>query len=417
MLRQGEPDLQKLRRFADEAASIAPAAPGAEAFVPRTSDLEELRRAAASCQGCDLFRHATQTVFGRGPAAARAMLVGEQPGDQEDLQGAPFVGPAGEVLDRALVEAGIPRKEVYVTNVVKHFKFVRTPKRRIHQTPGAVEIGACRPWLDAELAAIQPEMLVCLGATASKALLGAGFRLMQERGRLLKNPLAPKVLATLHPSAVLRAEDKAGQDRLYGFLLTDLKLVARELALGAFRSGPRNLSSRARISGMHETVEDITNLFAYNRWANARTLEPVSALSPEELSRTLGGSFPSVRETLAHIYSAEWIWLERWLGRSPRGLPAAQEVPTLAILKEKWGAVEAACREFVEGLAPARLDEVIRYVNVKGETREYPLYEMLVHVVNHSSYHRGQAATMLRQLGKAPLSTDYLVFLDGSRVR
>jgi DNA polymerase len=236
MLRRGEPELQKLRRFAEEASSISPAAPGAEAFVPRTSDLEELRGAAASCHGCDLFRHATQTVFGRGPAAARAMLVGEQPGDQEDLQGAPFVGPAGEVLDRALIEAGIPRKDVYVTNVVKHFKFVRTPKRRIHQTPGAVEIGACRPWLDAELAAIRPEMLVCLGATASKALLGAGFRLMQERGRLLKNPLAPKVLATLHPSAVLRAEDKAGQDRLYGFLLTDLKLVARELALAP--SGP-----------------------------------------------------------------------------------------------------------------------------------------------------------------------------------
>ena len=235
MLRRGEPDLQKLRRLAEEAPSAAAAmdAPGAEKFVPPTSDLEELRRAAASCHGCDLYRHATQTVFGRGPATARAMLVGEQPGDQEDIQGAPFVGPAGEVLDRALVEAGIPRKDVYVTNVVKHFKFVRTPKRRIHQTPGTVEIGACRPWLDAELASIRPEMLVCLGATASKALLGAGFRLMQERGRLLKSPLAPKVLATLHPSAVLRAEDKPGQDRLYGFLLTDLKLVAREISTSA----------------------------------------------------------------------------------------------------------------------------------------------------------------------------------------
>src|SRR5262249_12510645 len=233
MLRQGEPELQKLRRLAEEAASIAAPAAGAEAFVPGTSDLEELRRAAASCQGCDLYRHATQTVFGRGPATARAMLVGEAPGDQEDIQGAPFVGPAGEVLDRALVEAGIPRPDVYVTNVVKHFKFGRSPKRRIHQTPGSVETGRCRPWPDAELAAIHPEMLVCLGATASKALLGAGFRLMQERGRLLKSPLAPKVLATLHPSAVLRAEDKAGQDRLYGFLLADLKLAARELGLPA----------------------------------------------------------------------------------------------------------------------------------------------------------------------------------------
>ena len=226
MLRRGEPDLQKLRRLAEEAPASAP---GAEAFVPKTADLDELRRAAASCQGCDLYRHATQTVFGLGPSTARAVLVGEQPGDQEDIQGAPFVGPAGLVLDRALAEAGIPRKEVYVTNAVKHFKFVRTPKRRIHQTPGTVEIGACRPWLDAELAAIRPEILVCLGATASKALLGPGFRLMQERGRLLKSPLAPKVLATLHPSAVLRAEDKPGQDRLYGFLLTDLKLVATEL--------------------------------------------------------------------------------------------------------------------------------------------------------------------------------------------
>ena len=159
--------------------------------------------------------------------------VGEAPGDQEDIQGAPFVGPAGEVLDRALVDAGIPREEVYVTNVVKHFKFVRTPTRRIHQTPGTVEIGACRPWLEAELAAIKPEILVCLGATASKALLGPDFRLMKERGTILKTPWAPKLLATLHPSAVLRAEDRAGQDRLYGFLLTDLKLVASELSQSA----------------------------------------------------------------------------------------------------------------------------------------------------------------------------------------
>jgi DNA polymerase len=230
MLRRGEPDLQRLRKFAEEAppATASPAA-GAATFIPKTSDLEELRRAAASCQGCDLYRHATQTVFGRGPSTARAMLVGECPGDQEDLQGAPFVGPAGEVLDRALAQAGLPREEIYVTNVVKHFKFIRTPKRRIHQTPGTVEIGACRPWLEAELAAIHPEILVCLGATASKALIGPDYRLMKEHGKILKTPWAPKLLATLHPSAVLRAEDRAGQDRLYGFLLTDLKLVAAEL--------------------------------------------------------------------------------------------------------------------------------------------------------------------------------------------
>ena len=228
MLRRGEPDLERLRRLAEETPPVT-SAPGAASFVPKTLDLEELRRASASCQGCDLYRHATQTVFGRGPGSARAVFVGEAPGDQEDIQGAPFVGPAGEVFDRALVEAGIPREEVYVTNVVKHFKFVRTAKRRIHQTPGTVEIGACRPWLEAELAVIRPEILVCLGATASKALLGPGFRIMKERGRILKTPWAPKLLATLHPSAVLRAEDTAGQEELYGFLLTDLKLVAGEL--------------------------------------------------------------------------------------------------------------------------------------------------------------------------------------------
>jgi uracil-DNA glycosylase len=232
MLRRDEPDLERLKRLAEE-VPVVTSAPGAASFVPKTLDLEELRRASAACQGCDLYRHATQTVFGRGPVSARAVLVGEAPGDQEDIQGAPFVGPAGEVLDRALVETGIPREEVYVTNVVKHFKFVPTGKRRIHQTPGTVEIGACRPWLEAELAAIRPEILVCLGATASKALLGPGFRIMTERGRILKTPWAPKLLATIHPSAVLRAEDTAGQERLYGFLLVDLKLVADELQRGA----------------------------------------------------------------------------------------------------------------------------------------------------------------------------------------
>jgi uncharacterized damage-inducible protein DinB len=163
---------------------------------------------------------------------------------------------------------------------------------------------------------------------------------------------------------------------------------------------------------MSRTPQEISKLFAYNRWANARTLEPVSALQAEEFSRQLGGSFPSVRETLAHIYAAEWIWLERWRGRSPRGLPSAQEVPTLEALAEKWNAVEDGQRAFVEGLTESRMSEIVSYVNVKGETWAYPLHEMLVHVVNHSTYHRGQVATMLRQLGKTPLSTDYLVFLD-----
>jgi DNA polymerase len=231
---EGDPDVLRLRRIAKPIleADLAARTPGAAQFVPKTGDLEELRLAAASCRGCDLYRDASQTVFGRGPRTARAVLVGEAPGDQEDLQGAPFVGPAGEVLDRALIEAGLPRNEVYVTNAVKHFKFIRTPKRRIHQTPGTVEIGACRPWLQAELALIRPEMVVCLGGTAAKALFGGDFRIMKQHGQIFFDTgWAPKAMATLHPSAVLRAEDAAGQDRLYAMLVTDLRLVSREIAL------------------------------------------------------------------------------------------------------------------------------------------------------------------------------------------
>jgi DNA polymerase len=228
LLKRDDPDLQRLRRLDSELTEgiVPPAAAGAGPFVPKTSDLGELVRAAAACRGCDLYRHATQTVFGKGPASARTMLVGEQPGDQEDLQGAPFVGPAGDILDRALVDAALPREEVYVTNVVKHFKFVRTPKRRIHQTPGSVEIGACRPWLEAELAVIRPRVLVCLGATASKALVGPDFRITRDRGKFLETRWAPKLLATYHPSAVLRADNEAGQARIYDALVSDLKLVA-----------------------------------------------------------------------------------------------------------------------------------------------------------------------------------------------
>jgi len=218
-------------------SSPAPAAapgtevPTARPFLPETSDLSALRAAAAGCRGCDLYREATQTVFGEGPASARLVLVGEQPGDQEDRRGAPFVGPAGEVLDRALGEAGLVRSEIYVTNAVKHFKFViQRGGRRIHQTPQRIEIGACRPWLEAELAAIRPELLVCLGATASKALLGPDFRLMKERGRFLTGtPWAPRVIATLHPSAVLRGDSPRAQEALYGLLLEDLRAVAREV--------------------------------------------------------------------------------------------------------------------------------------------------------------------------------------------
>ncbi|MBI3456543.1 MAG: UdgX family uracil-DNA binding protein [Candidatus Rokubacteria bacterium] len=207
--------------------------PGAASFVPANAGLADLRLAATRCTGCDLYRHATQTVFGRGPADARIVLVGEQPGDQEDLQGAPFVGPAGEVLDRALTEVGLARERLYVTNAVKHFKFLERGKRRIHQTPRLSEIAACRPWLEAELAGIKPEILVCLGATAARALLGPDFRLMRERGRFVATAWALKTLATLHPSAVLRGEDEAAQARLYQMLVGDLRLAADAASAGS----------------------------------------------------------------------------------------------------------------------------------------------------------------------------------------
>jgi DNA polymerase len=218
--------LQAEARRAKPALDEPPPA-GATPFVPAAADLAGLRTAAARCTGCDLYRHATQMVFGQGPADARIVLVGEQPGDQEDLRGAPFVGPAGEVLDRALGEVGLARAGLYVTNAVKHFKFVARGKRRIHQTPRASELGACRPWLEAELAVIQPGIVVCLGATAARAVLGPEFRLMRERGRFIGTRWAPKTIATLHPSAVLRGEDAAAQERLYQMLVEDLRAVAR----------------------------------------------------------------------------------------------------------------------------------------------------------------------------------------------
>ncbi len=199
---------------------------GAAPFVPAAASLDELRAAATRCQGCDLYRHATQTVFGRGPADARVVLIGEQPGDQEDLQGAPFVGPAGEVLDRALAEAGIDRQRVYVTNAVKHFSFVERGKRRIHQTPRAPELAACRPWLEAELEIIKPSVLGALGATAARAIFGPEFRLLKQRGQFFATRWSSKTIATLHPSAVLRGPDDAEQARLYAMLLADLRFVA-----------------------------------------------------------------------------------------------------------------------------------------------------------------------------------------------
>jgi len=211
--------------------------PGAQGWVPSGADLDDLRRAATSCQGCDLHENATQTVFGDGSPTARVVFVGEQPGDQEDLQGLPFVGPAGRLLDQTLQEAGIARAEAYVTNAVKHFRFRQSGpgKRRIHATPDTWHVTACRPWLDAELAVLDPEVVVTLGATASKALFGPSFRVTRQRGMLIPWPghededaarQARYVVATVHPSAVLRADDR---DAAHKGLVSDLRVAAEAL--------------------------------------------------------------------------------------------------------------------------------------------------------------------------------------------
>jgi uracil-DNA glycosylase len=214
-------------------ASPGDASPGgtrtAAPFVPDTTSVKTLSAAAHECRGCDLYKTATQVVFGAGPKKARVMLVGEQPGDQEDRQGQPFVGPAGALLDKALEDAGIPRDEVYVTNAVKHFKWEPRGKRRIHKKPRASEIKACRPWLEAELRAVKPAVIVCLGATAAQSVFGSQFKLMQQRGRVLASALAPQAVATIHPSAVLRAPDSEGRREAYAMLVADLKVVAKAL--------------------------------------------------------------------------------------------------------------------------------------------------------------------------------------------
>jgi uracil-DNA glycosylase len=200
----------------------------AAVHLPDRRSLAALREAAAGCRGCDLWSNATQTVFGEGTASADVMLVGEQPGDAEDREGRPFVGPAGRLLDRALEEAGIDRAATYVTNVVKHFKWQGRGKRRIHQKPNWTEIAACRPWLDAEFAVVQPRVLVCLGATAAQALLGRDFRVSRSRGELVDSPLAEIVTATVHPSSILRARDDE-REREYAAFVEDLKQVAKHL--------------------------------------------------------------------------------------------------------------------------------------------------------------------------------------------
>jgi DNA polymerase len=199
------------------------------ALPPATSSLATLRTAAADCKACELWKRGTQTVFGAGPKKARVMLVGEQPGDEEDLQGAPFVGPAGQLLDRALGEAGIDRAAVYVTNAVKHFKWTPRGKRRIHEKPRDQEVDACLPWLEAEIAAVRPALVVCLGATAARALLGKSFRVTRAHGEIVTRPAGPALMGTFHPSAVLRAPDSDARRAAMATLVADLAKVARFL--------------------------------------------------------------------------------------------------------------------------------------------------------------------------------------------
>jgi uracil-DNA glycosylase family protein len=201
---------------------------GAEEYLPERRSLTALRQAAAACRGCSLYRNATQVVFGDGPATAQVVMVGEQPGDQEDRQGRPFVGPAGKVLDRALSDAGIDRQQVFITNAVKHFKFQPRGKRRIHKRPSAEEVRACAPWFRAELDAVRPTAVVALGATAGQDLFGRSFRVTRDRGKRLDSDLAPVVMATIHPSAILRA-DQEDREAEYERLVADLRTLAREL--------------------------------------------------------------------------------------------------------------------------------------------------------------------------------------------
>jgi DNA polymerase len=212
--------------MARASATITTAAP----LVPPRPTLPALRQAAAGCRACDLWQRGTQTVFGEGPRRAAVMFVGEQPGNEEDLKGRPFVGPAGALLDRALQEAGIDRAAAYVTNVVKHFKWEPRGQRRIHTKPNALEITACYPWLEAEIAVVKPHILVCLGATAAQALLGRSFRVSKQRGEFVPSQLAPRVTATVHPSSILRAPDDETRRLEHERFVADLRRIARELA-------------------------------------------------------------------------------------------------------------------------------------------------------------------------------------------
>jgi len=198
----------------------------AAALISAHPTLEKLREAAAGCKACELWKRGTQTVFGEGSSRAKVMFVGEQPGDQEDLQGRPFVGPAGRVLDKALEIAGIDRNDVYVTNAVKHFKWEPRGKRRIHKKPRQLEITACRPWLEAEIAVTKPEVVVCLGATAAQSLLGSKFKVTERRGEAIPSTLAPFLVATVHPSSILRAPDEEARQEAMTAFVDDMKTIA-----------------------------------------------------------------------------------------------------------------------------------------------------------------------------------------------
>jgi DNA polymerase len=209
---------------------VAAEAGSAAEFVPTSRSLATLRRAASGCRGCPLWRDATQTVFGAGLEKAELMLVGEQPGDREDVEGKPFVGPAGKLLTQALEGARVDPGEVYLTNAVKHFKWRARGKRRLHQTPRAGEVEACKPWLEAELEVVRPTALLALGSTAAKALFGPSVRIGRDRGRLIDSPLAPVAALTMHPSAVLRLRDREEREEAFGCLVEDLRRVSREMA-------------------------------------------------------------------------------------------------------------------------------------------------------------------------------------------
>ncbi|TMC82014.1 MAG: UdgX family uracil-DNA binding protein [Chloroflexi bacterium] len=194
---------------------------------PKARTVDELKSAAASCKGCDLWQNATQTVFGDGDEHARMMLVGEQPGDQEDLQGKPFVGPAGRLLERGLDEAGIDRRRVYLTNAVKHFRWTRRGKRRLHEKPNAGQVRACRPWLEAEIEVVRPGIIVLLGATAAQSVMGPSFRVSKQHGEVLESPFGTPVVATVHPSSILRATDDESREAAMSSFIADLKVAAK----------------------------------------------------------------------------------------------------------------------------------------------------------------------------------------------